>query len=170
MSLPFLFGAVFTADRGRTVVLGYVAYLAGGRIFAFLHALLLGSFAGLAAWSLAGLSLWLGALHGVELVTPVLSALPFRHPRLTTDCDGPHSLGLIEPPGPFGLNYGRATPAVTIPAQAAYGGILARIRAGAPRGMSGTRRRVAISRRPVPAQSSPGSRPPVSSARTFPER
>lgn len=70
---------------------------------------------------MAGIGLLLGGLHGAVLVTVFLPCLPFVHPRLATQYDGPRSLGMIEPPGPFGLNYGRATPATTIAAQALYG-------------------------------------------------
>ncbi len=124
MSLPFLFGAFVAADRRRAIVLGYVLYLAGGWIFALLYALLLGGFAfrGIGAAALAGGVI--GLAHGAFLVSVFLPLLPLIHPRLATSYDGPSALASIEPPGAFGLNYGRATPAVTVAAQMIYGLVL----------------------------------------------
>jgi hypothetical protein len=65
--------------------------------------------------------LLLGLGHGLFLVTVFLPLLPYVHPRLATDYDGPGALARLEPPGPFGLNYGRATPATTVLAQGLYG-------------------------------------------------
>ena len=121
MSLPFLFGTFLTNDRRHAIVAGYVAYLLGGWAFAFVYALVLGSFAGLGLWALTGIGLLTGLFHGAFLVTVFLNVLPFVHPRLATEYDGANATGRIEPPGAFGLNYGRATPAVTVGAQAIYG-------------------------------------------------
>lgn len=121
MSLPFLFGAFVSADRRSSIVLGYGFYLLGGWLFALLYALCLETL-GLEGWrtgAWAGLVLGFG--HGLFLVAVFLPLLPYVHPRLATDYDGPGALARIEPPGPFGLNYGRATPAITMLAQALYG-------------------------------------------------
>ena len=136
MSLPFLFGTFVTPNRRRALVTGWLAYLAGGWLFALLYALLLDSFgvAGIAAT--AALGLLAGLAHGAFLVAVFLPLLPYVHPRLATDYDGPQSLGMIEPPGPFGLNYGTATPVVTLGAQALYGLILG-TGLGAATGMAG---------------------------------
>lgn len=121
MSLPFLFGAAVTGDRRRAVILGYVLYLLGGWLFALLYALVLTSLgtrtalAGTLAGSLVGL------VHGLFLVAVFLPLLPFVHPRLASGYDGGGALAQLEPPGPFGLNYGRATPVVTVAAQALFG-------------------------------------------------
>ena len=121
MSLPFLFGAFVTDDRRTAVVAGYGLYILGGWLFAVLYALVLGSFEVGGALAGAALGLLLGFLHGLFLVTVFLPLLPFVHPRLASDFDGPEGLGRIEPPGPFGLNYGRATPLTTIGSQTLYG-------------------------------------------------
>lgn len=117
MSLPFLFGTFFTMHRAWAMGLGYVTYLLGGWTFALLYALVLHD-VGKAAW-------WMGALmglaHGAFLVTVFLPLLPFVHPNLATHYDGPSALARLEPPGPFGLNYGYATPATTVAAQVLFG-------------------------------------------------
>lgn len=117
MSLPFLFGTFFTMRRARAMVLGYITYLIGGWIFAFLYALVLQDF-GAGSWWIGGL---IGLLHGVFLVTVFLPLLPFIHPNVATHYDGPSALARLEPPGAFGLNYGYATPATTIASQLLFG-------------------------------------------------
>jgi hypothetical protein len=121
MSLPFLFGAFVSDSRRSAVIFGYALYLVGGWLFAFAYALAFASL-GTAAWW-AGLLL--GVLHGGFLITVFLPLLPYVHPRLATDYDGPSALRRLEPPGPFGLNYGRATPLTTVAAQALYGLVFA---------------------------------------------
>lgn len=116
MSLPFLFGAAFSDDRRTSLILGYVLYLMGGWLFAFFYALLLDSVG--PSWWAGGL---IGLAHGAFLVTVFLPLLPWIHPRLATDHDGPDALRRLEPPGAFGMNYGRATPLTTIAAQVLYG-------------------------------------------------
>lgn len=117
MSLPFLFGAFVSDSRRTAIVLGYALYLLGGWAFAFFYALLFES-VHLAAW---WFGLVLGIAHGLFLVAVFLPLLPYIHPRLATDYDGPGAIARLEPPGRFGLNYGRATPATTVLAQALYG-------------------------------------------------
>lgn len=117
MSLPFLFGTFLTMHRMWAMVLGYLVYLLGGWVFAFLYALVMHDL-GAASW-------WSGALmglgHGAFLVTVFLPLLPFLHPNLATHYDGPAALSRLEPPGPFGLNYGHATPVTTMAAQVLFG-------------------------------------------------
>ncbi len=124
LSLPFLMGTVVTDDRRRAMVLGYLFYLCGGWLFGLLYALVLGSFPGLPLWAYVLGGLAMGLMHGGFLVTVFLPLLPVIHPRLTSDYDGPEALTRIEPPGPFGVNYGLATPAIAVVAQAIYGIII----------------------------------------------
>lgn len=121
MSLPFLFGAYVTSDRYRAIVLGYVLYLLGGWLFALVYALV---FEGLAT-SVWWVGLVFGFCHGLFLIAVFLPLLPYIHPRLATEYDGPTALRRLEPPGPFGLNYGRATPATTVLSQTIYGLVFA---------------------------------------------
>ncbi len=124
MSLPFLFGAFAVEDRRQAIIVGYFLYLAGGWIFALLYALVLGEVAPAGLWTFTGVGLALGLAHGAFLITVFLPLLPLVHPRLASGYDGPDALSRIEPPGAFGLNYGRGTPVVTVAAQALYGLIM----------------------------------------------
>jgi hypothetical protein len=120
LSLPFLVGTMFTDDRSRAAVLGFIAYVIGGWIFAMLYFLFFASI-GIGTW-------WLGAalgfLHGLFLLVCALPLLPHAHPRMATEHDGPSSEVRLEPPGFMGLNYGRGTPITLLLGQTLYGATL----------------------------------------------
>lgn len=121
LSLPFLFGTYATGDRYRAIVLGYVFYLIGGWIFAFLY--------GIAFEALNRSDWWfgllLGFIHGMFLIAVFLPMLPYVHPRIASEFDGPDAQHRLEPPGAFGLHYGRMTPFWTVVAQSIFGVIVA---------------------------------------------
>jgi len=120
MSLPFLFGTFFTDSRERAQVFGYVLYALGGLVFGFFY---VGAFLtlGYASW---WLGLVMGFVHGLFLITVVLPMMPYIHPRMATEYDGPTSKRRLEPPGPFGLHYGRLTPTITVIGQTLFGLVL----------------------------------------------
>ena len=120
LSLPFLVGTYFTGDRRRAVVIGYALYTVGGWLFALLYFLLFASL-GLHTWWFGAL---VGVLHGLFLLVCALPLLPYAHPRMATEYDGPTALRQLEPPGFLGLNYGSRTPLTTLLGQAVYGAIL----------------------------------------------
>jgi hypothetical protein len=120
LNLPFLIGTLFTGERTKAVVIGMTVYMLGGWAFALLYFYAFLQL-GLASW-------WLGAaagfLHGLVLITVVLPLLPVIHPRMAWQYDGPSGPRRLEPPGAFGLHYGRPTPLTTVIAQTVYGLIL----------------------------------------------
>ena len=120
LSMPFLFGTCCTGSRRVAMILGYFLYLLGGWLFAVLYALVLE-----ALWATWWVGLGTGLLHGLFLVVVFLPLLPYAHPRIATEYDGPSALRRLEPPGAFGLNYGRMTPVSTVLAQGLYGLIFA---------------------------------------------
>jgi hypothetical protein len=120
LSLPFLVGTVFTANRNRAVVVGFIAYVIGGWLFAMLYFLFFASI-GQASWWLGAL---LGCVHGILLLVGALPLLAYAHPRMASEHDGPRQTYLLEPPGFFGLNYGRQTPLTTLLGQTVYGATL----------------------------------------------
>jgi hypothetical protein len=117
LSLPFLVGTLFTADRSRAVVFGFIAYVIGGWLFALLYFAFFASI-GVATWWLGAM---LGFLHGLLLLVCALPVLPYAHPRMASEHDGPAQGFRLEPPGFMGLNYGRGTPLSTLLAQTVYG-------------------------------------------------
>jgi hypothetical protein len=120
LSLPFLMGTLLTSQRDRAAIIGFIAYLIGGWIFALLYFLFFAS-VGIATWWFGAL---LGFLHGLFLLGCVLPLLPYAHPRMASEHDGPDRNYILEPPGFFGLNYGQRTPLTTLLGQTIYGLVL----------------------------------------------
>ncbi|MBX9846278.1 MAG: hypothetical protein K2Z80_31180 [Xanthobacteraceae bacterium] len=121
MSLPFLLGTIFSGDRRRAHVIGFGLYVVGGWAFAGVYYLLFHVTGETASWWLGAA---LGLLHGLFLLAVVLPLLPYMHPRMASEHEGPSVTRRLEPPGHFGLNYGRRTALVTLLGQLVYGAIL----------------------------------------------
>lgn len=121
LSLPFLFGTFVTASRVKAIVFGFIFYVIGAWLFAIVYALAFESLGRSDWW----LGIALGLVHGIFLVAVFLPLLPYVHPRLASEFSGPTERRRIEPPGAFGLNYGRATPAATVAAQSIFGLVMA---------------------------------------------
>ena len=120
IDIPFILGTMFTADRDRAKVIGLVAHLINGWIFALVYALFFEN-THRATWWFGAL---IGVMQGVMVVVAVLPLLPGIHPRMVSDFRGPEPTRLLEPPGFLATNYGRMTPVVTILAHAVYGAII----------------------------------------------
>ena len=120
LDLPLLLGSALVADPDRARVVGFGVHLGFGQLFAAFYA------AGFATLDRSGW--WLGALFGlihvVVALTVLVPLLPGVHPRMASDRAGPDSTAGLEPPGPFAVNYGLATPLVTIAAHVVYGAVL----------------------------------------------
>lgn len=121
IDLPFLLGTVFTEDRMRAKVLGYVLHFVAGLVFALLYWIVFLAL-GRAGWALGML---LGLVHALFASSGLVNVLlPAIHPRMGTTFTAADSSPLLEPPGFLMLNYGRATPIVTIAAHLVYGAIV----------------------------------------------
>ena len=120
LSLPFLAGTFFTGNRRRAVVIGFMVYVLGGWLFAFLYFLFFTSLGVYTWW--AGMAT--GLLHGLFLLVGAMPLLPYIHPRMASEYDGASTIKQLEPPGFMGLNYGYRTPLTTLAAQALYGAVL----------------------------------------------
>lgn len=120
LSLPFLFGTFVTGSRRLALIWGYVLYTLGGWAFAAVYALILEGL-----WPAWWIGLLAGLAHGAFLLAVFLPVMAQVHPRIATRYEGPTARRRLEPPGPVGLNYGRATPVSTMFAQAVYGMIFA---------------------------------------------
>lgn len=120
LSLPFLFGTLFTGNRRWANAIGFTLWTLGGWLFALLY---FSFFAviGHGNWVLGGI---LGLLHGLFLMLVFLPLLSQMHPRMATPYDGPAAAARIEPPGFLGLNYGRQTPLTTLVGMFCYGALL----------------------------------------------
>lgn len=120
ISLPFMIGTAFSANRRRALIAGTIAHFGAGCIFAILYALVFEQ------WNRANLvlGLTLGLYHGLFMLVVVVSLLPSVHPRMRGKHHGPTPTPLLEPPGFLGTHYGIRTPIVTMVAHLVYGGII----------------------------------------------
>ncbi|MFW6201979.1 MAG: hypothetical protein ACOC8B_05335 [Gemmatimonadota bacterium] len=120
MNIPLMIGAMLTPNRDRAQIVGAGAHFLNGWIFASVYALAFESW-GRAVW-------WAGAatglVHALFVLTVGMAFLPGMHPRMASETHGPTPTRRLQPPGFLALNYGRATPLVTILAHLAYGAIL----------------------------------------------
>jgi hypothetical protein len=120
LSIPFLVGTLFTGERSSAQALGVVFYLMGGWLFAFIYYFIFSAI-GRTGWEIG---LLIGAVHGAVLLVMLLPLLPYVHPRMASEYEGPTHVRRLQPPGFLGLNYGYRTPLTTIVAHALYGLIL----------------------------------------------
>lgn len=120
MSMPFILGTMFTADRGRAIVAGFVAHFLNGWLFAFVYALAFESWHRATWWLGAGI----GLVHGLFILVAIMPLLPGLHPRMASELRGPEPTRELEPPGFLALHYGRRTPLIALLAHVMYGAII----------------------------------------------
>jgi hypothetical protein len=121
MDLPFLLGTAVTEHRVHAKAIGYGMHVAFGLLFALGYWVVF-RVIDESGW-LVGAAL--GLVHGVFATTALVNVLlPLVHPRMATPFTAADQSPLLEPPGFLMLNYGRATPAVTLAGHAAYGAIV----------------------------------------------
>ena len=121
MDIPFLLGTAFTDDRTRAKLLGYALHFVNGLVFALVY------YVGFVVVGRAGwkVGLLFGLAHALFAGTTLVNVLlPALHPRMGTPSSAADSTPLLEAPGFMLLNYGRATPVVTILGHLAYGAIV----------------------------------------------
>lgn len=120
LSLPFLLGSAFSANRSTATVLGFVLYVIGGWLFAGLYFLFFTT-VGIYTWWLGVI---VGVIQGAFLLVCAIPLLPYVHPRMASEHHGVTMRRQLEPPGFMAMNYGYQTPFTTLFAQAVYGGVI----------------------------------------------
>jgi hypothetical protein len=120
LNMPYLLGSFFTGERHESNVLGFMLYILGGWLFAFLYYLIF-SVVGTSNGWIGGIA---GIVHAMLLLSLALPMLSYVHPRIASEFDGPDTRKVLEPPGFLGLHYGYRTPLVLLIAQTSYGVIL----------------------------------------------
>lgn len=120
ISLPYIIGTTFAADRSRAMTVGFVVHWVLGLGFALLYSLI---FEG---WGRSGILLGagLGVFHGLFVLVVGMEFLSAIHPRMASRHHGPTPTRQLEPPGFLALNYGGGTPVITLLAHVAYGALL----------------------------------------------
>ena len=120
INLPYILGAIFTPDRQRAKLIGFLVHLLNGWIFSLVYIAIFHAW-GRATW-------WAGAAVGVAqalfVLTAGMSLLPSLHPRMASEEQGPTVTSQLEPPGFLALNYGYQTPLSVLLAHVIYGAIL----------------------------------------------
>jgi hypothetical protein len=120
MSLPFMLGTMFTADRDRASALGFLVHVLNGWLFALLYACAFESWQEAGWWLGAGI----GMVHAIAVLVALMPVLPGFHPRMASEQRGPEPTSMLEPPGFLALNYGRRTPLLAMVAHLVYGAII----------------------------------------------
>ncbi len=120
VDFPFLIGTMFTPDRDRAKVYGFVAHVLNGWVISLLYVFVFESL-GRARWWIGGL---IGIIHALFVLLVVLWMMPGLHPRMASEHHGPTATRQLEPPGVFGLNYGIRTPISVIVSHILFGIIL----------------------------------------------
>jgi hypothetical protein len=120
MSIPYMLGTLFTPDRDRAKLVGFVVHLLDGWLFSALYVM------AFEAWHRA--TWWLGAgiglVHAAFVLTAGMRILPGLHPRMASEQHGPAAAPQLEPPGFLGLNYGVRTPLTVLAAHLLFGALL----------------------------------------------
>lgn len=121
MDIPLLLGTVFTSDRDRANVIGYLFHFVNGLLFALLYWVIFRA-VGHAGW-LFGTAL--GGAHALFAGGALVGVLlPAVHPRMGTPWTDAEETPLLEPPGFMLENYGPRTAIGTLVAHLAYGAIV----------------------------------------------
>jgi uncharacterized membrane protein YagU involved in acid resistance len=120
VDFPFLVGTIFTSDRDRAKVYGFMAHVLNGWVISLLYVFVFESFHR-AEWWLGGI---IGIIHALFVLMVVLWMMPGLHPRMASEQHGPTATRQLEPPGVFGLNYGVRTPIAVLLSHTLFGIIL----------------------------------------------
>lgn len=120
MNIPFMLGTMFTPDRDRAKVIGFVVHLVNGLVFSLVYVLAFQAWHR-ATWWLGGA---IGAVHAAFVLTVGMRILPGIHPRMANERHGPTVARALEPPGFLALHYGARTPISVLVAHIVFGMIL----------------------------------------------
>jgi hypothetical protein len=121
MDLPLLLGTIFTDDRDRASVIGYVFHFVNGLLFALVYYAIFRA-VGHAGWAFGAI---LGVVHAAFAAGILVTVLlPVVHPRMGTLWSDAEDSPILEPPGFLLVNYGRRTAIGTVIGHVAYGAIV----------------------------------------------
>jgi len=120
ISFPYILGTIFTPDRDRARLYGFIAHVGLGWVFSLGYVFIFYA-VGAAGWWRGTI---IGVLHGLFVLIVVMALLPGLHPRMASEQHGPEAQNMLEPPGFLALHYGRSTPVAVILSHALFGAIL----------------------------------------------
>ena len=120
INLPFLLGTMFSPNRERAKLIGFLVHLMNGWIFSLVYVAIFHAWGRATWWGGAAI----GAAQALFVLTVGMSLLPSLHPRMASEQQGPTVTRQLEPPGFLALNYGYQTPVSVLVAHLIYGAIL----------------------------------------------
>ncbi len=120
MSMPMLVGTMWTPDRARAEVIGFVTHIVNGIFFTLVYVTAF-HFIGAGGWWRGGL---IGLAQAAFLLLVGMPMLPSIHPRMTSERCGPTARRQLEPPGFLALNYGVNTPVAIVVSHIIFGVVI----------------------------------------------
>jgi uncharacterized membrane protein YagU involved in acid resistance len=117
ISLPYMLGTLFTPDRDRAKLIGFLVHLVDGWLFSLIYVLAFASWGGATWWRGAVI----GLVHGLFVLTAGMQLIPGLHPRMASEQHGPTVVRQLEPPGFLALHYGVQTPVFVLIAHVLFG-------------------------------------------------
>jgi len=120
INLPYILGAIFTPDRQRAKLIGFLVHLLNGWAFSLVYIAIFHAWGRATWWAGAAI----GLVQAIFVLTVGVSLLPSMHPRMASEEQGPTVTRQLEPPGFLALNYGYQTPLSVLLAHLIYGAIL----------------------------------------------
>lgn len=119
MNYPYTLGTIFTANRDRAKLYGFLVHIGVGWLFSLIYVFIFQSL-GAAGW-------WRGAVigmfHAFVVLVIVMGLMPGLHPRMASEQHGPEAQNMLEPPGFLALHYGVRTPLAVILSHVVFGAI-----------------------------------------------
>ncbi len=120
VDIPFIVGTIFTTDRERAKIYGFLMHVVNGWLISLLYVLAFESMHAASWWRGA----IIGIIHALFVLLVVMSLMPSIHPRMASEQQGPTAARQLEPPGWFGLNYGIRTPLSVFLSHFVFGAVL----------------------------------------------
>jgi hypothetical protein len=120
MSIPYLLGTMFTPSRSKAKLVGFLAHLVNGQIFALLYVALFHELGSAGFWR----GTMFGLVHAAVVLFVIVPLLPSFHPRMASEHAGPTEMRRLEPPGALALHYGASTPLWVVIGHAVFGALL----------------------------------------------
>src|SRR4051794_19554977 len=94
MDLPFILGTIFTSNRDRAPVYGFIFHLVIGWLFALIYAMAFKTAKIHTIW----FGLLIGFVHGAFVLSAGLHIIAAFHPRMAQPYRGPTPTRQLEPP------------------------------------------------------------------------
>lgn len=120
MNFPYVLGSIFTPDRDRAKLYGFLTHIGTGWLFSLIYVFIFQSLGAAGWWR----GMVIGIFHALFVLIVVMGLLPGLHPRMASEQQGPEAGNMLEPPGFMALHYGARTPLAVILSHAIFGAIL----------------------------------------------